>query len=158
VILRGTQKADAYPVYTTRRQQRDIEYCLTTYGWLWYWGGSCSSRQGLPSEPPTAPTITAVEAGDGELYLRLSPGSDDGFDATSYTVRCQDASGSVVEASTSSPVVTVTGLENGQSYECEARMTTGVGSSGFSTITMTGTPEEQASGLPIWLLYEASKP
>jgi hypothetical protein len=158
VILRGTQKADTYPVYTTRRQQRDIEYCLTTYGWLWYWGGSCSSRQGLPSEPPTAPAITAVEAGDGELYLRLSPGSDDGFDATSYTVRCQDANGSVVEASASSPVVTVTGLENGQSYECVAGMTTGVGSSGFSTITMTGTPEEQASGLPIWLLYEASKP
>jgi len=73
-------------------------------------------------------------------------------------VRCQDANGSVVEASASSPVVTVTGLENGQSYECEARMSTGVGSSGFSTITMTGIPEAQASGLPIWLLYEASKP
>lgn len=157
VILRGSKEADDFPVYTVRRQQRDLQHCLTTYGWTWAWGGSCGNQQGIPSEPPTAPTIDEVESGDGELYIRLTPGDDDGFDILSYQVRCQNADGLFFEASGASSTITISGLENGQSYECEAKMSTDVGSSGFSANTLSGTPEEGVTGLPIWLLYEVSK-
>lgn len=151
-ILRGAMEADDFPVYTVRRQQRDIEHCLTTPE-----DGPCGYWQGLPSAPPTAPTIDRIESGDGELYIWLTPGDDDGFDVLSYQVRCQNADGLFFEASGASSTITISGLENGQSYECEAKMSTGVGSSGFSANTLSGTPEEGVTGLPIWLLYEASK-
>ena len=58
--------------------------------------------------------------------------------------------------STSSPI-TVSGLTNDVAYTCTVTATNSVGTSSASAATAPITPEETSTGLPIWLLYQATQ-
>jgi hypothetical protein len=76
-----------------------------------------------------------------------------------YTLKTpyRDSTAQYTGTSTTSRV-TVSGLTNGVSYSCSVTATNALGSSTASTTSLPITPEEFiATGLPIWLLYEASK-
>jgi hypothetical protein len=65
--------------------------------------------------------------------------------------------GGGVSASGDSSPITVAGLTNGQAYSCTVTATNSVDTSSASS-AVSGTPEEfTPSGLPVWLLYEATK-
>ena len=111
-----------------------------------YWGND-------PSGAPDAPTITSVDAGIEELLVSFTPGSDGFSVITGYSVSC----GSVVVSSTGSPVA-VGGLMNDTPYTCSVTATNAFGTSSASAGSSPVAPEYTSQGLPIWLLYEATKP
>ena len=105
---------------------------------------------------PSTPTILNTDYGDGEIYLYVSSPSDGGSAITGYTASCTDGTTTILGTSTSSPI-TVSGLMNDVAYTCSASAANAVGSSGASASTDSITPEALTTGLPIWLLYEATK-
>ena len=104
---------------------------------------------------PSAPTITRVDYGDGEVRLFVNDLSQP-TTVDSYTATCSDGSNTFSGTSTSSPI-TVSGLTNEVAYTCTVTATNSVGTSSASAATDPITPDEGSTGLPIWLLYEASK-
>ena len=105
---------------------------------------------------PRVPTISRTDYGDGEIYLYVTVSDNGGSAITSYAATCTDGSTSFVGTSTTSPI-TVSGLTNDVSYTCTATATNSVGASTASATTAPIIPEETATGLPIWLLYEATQ-
>jgi len=64
----------------------------------------------------------------------------------------------IFTASGASSPLSVAGLTNGVTYSCSVKATNAAGGS-VSSNSLTGIPEEfTATGLPIWLLYEATQP
>ena len=104
---------------------------------------------------PSEPTLTRADNGDGEVYLFVS---DSGQLTTvdSYTATCTEGTNTFTGTSTSSPI-TVSGLTNDVAYTCTVTATNSVGTSSASAATDPITPQEGSTGLPIWLLYEATK-
>jgi subtilisin-like proprotein convertase family protein len=101
---------------------------------------------------PATPVITSVTEDDSGLVVSFILASDGGAPITDYTATC----GGISASSNSSPII-VEGLTNGQQYSCTVVATNSVGSSSASAAA-SGTPEEfTGSGLPIWLLHEATK-
>jgi hypothetical protein len=94
--------------------------------------------------------------GDGEIYLTFQVDDDGGAPVTLVTAICTDGTNQFVATNSSSPI-TVGGLSNGTSYTCSITATNSVGTSPASAATSPITPEETASGLPIWLLHRASQ-
>jgi hypothetical protein len=102
---------------------------------------------------PGAPIIESVKSGDSELTVRFSVPSDGGASIESYTVTC----GSQSATGNTSPI-TVSSLSNDVQYSCAVAATNAVGT-GPASAPSSGKPEKWIpTGLPIWLLYEASKP
>ena len=113
---------------------------------------SVASFEEIPLEAPSAPNITSIEPEDSSLILRFNVPNDGGSPIMGYTATCGSASAS----NDSSPII-VKGLTNDQEYRCSVLATNAVGNSPAST-PVSGTPEETVpAGLPLWLLYEASK-
>ena len=106
--------------------------------------------------PPSTPIIAATDFGDGEIVLAVSVGDDGGTDITGYEATCTDGTNTFTGTSTSSPI-TVSGLTNDVAYTCTVTATNSVGTSTASAATDPITPEETATGLPIWLLYQATQ-
>jgi hypothetical protein len=106
------------------------------------------------SSAPSRPTITRSDYGDGEIYLYVTA-NNGGSDITGYDATCTAGASSFGGSSASSPI-TVSGLTNEVAYTCTVTATNSVGTSSTSRATDPITPEEAISGLPIWLLYEAS--
>ena len=144
---------------------------LALYGLSRHLGYSCSvaplTRLGLmPSsdpylvtarlESPSTPYITSTDYGDGSITLRFGVADNGGASITRYDAICTDGTNTFTGTSTSSPI-TVSGLTNGVAYTCTVTATNSVGTSSSSTATAPIIPEWTQSGLPIWLLYEASK-
>ena len=99
--------------------------------------------------------ITAAEAGLGEIMLTAS--AFEGSAAiTSYDASCEDSAGNTSTGSSASTSITITDLDAGEDYTCTVTATNSVGTSSVSDPTDTLTPT--SSGLPIWLLHEASTP
>ena len=99
--------------------------------------------------------ITAAEAGLGEIMLTAS--AFEGSAAiTSYDATCEDSAGNTSTGSSASTSITITDLDAGEDYTCTVTATNSVGTSSVSDPTDTLTPT--SSGLPIWLLHEASTP
>ena len=76
-----------------------------------------------------------------------------------YTLKtpCRDSSTPYTGTSSTSRI-TVSGLTNGVGYNCSVTATNAAGASPASASSLPITPEAFiATGLPIWLLYEASK-
>jgi hypothetical protein len=106
---------------------------------------------------PTTPQITYIESDDQKVLIRVSVASNGGSSITRYDATCSDGTNSFAGTSSSS-LITVSGLTNGVAYTCTVTATNGVGTSTASSASAAVTPEEMiSSGLPIWLLYEASK-
>ena len=99
---------------------------------------------------PGKPSISRVDSEDGELLVYFTPGDTGRLDVT-YTATCGEQS-----ASASSSPIRVSGLANGAAVSCTVTATNSRGSSTSGVVV--GTPEEFTStGLPVWLLYQATQ-
>ena len=109
----------------------------------------------LPQTMPSAPAVIRTDNGDGEVFIFVS---DSGQTTTvdSYTATCTDGTNTFTGSSTSSPI-TVSGLTNDVAYTCTVTATNSVGRSSASAATDPITPEETSTGLPFWLLYQATQ-
>ena len=105
---------------------------------------------------PSAPSVTNVAIADEAIQVYFSAGASGGLAITGYTATCSDGVSSFQASGTSSPI-TVSGLTNGVSYTCSVVATNPDGSSASSVSSDPVSPEATLDGLPIWLLYEASK-
>ena len=105
---------------------------------------------------PSPPSMSQLDSGDGEIYIYVTSGSDGGSPVTGYTATCTDGTNTFTGTSTSSPI-TVSGLTNEVPYTCTVTATNSVGTSSASAATDPITPEAMATGLPIWLLYQATQ-
>lgn len=110
----------------------------------------------VPLELPATPSVTSTDYEDGTIRLTVSVADNGGADITEYAATCTDGT-STFTGTSSTPTIEVTGLTNGTAYTCNASATNAVGSSGASVATESITPEPLPAGLPIWLLYEATK-
>lgn len=117
----------------------DIEYFVT----------------GDPSKP-SGVKIDRWDGGDEEISLYVSVGSNGGANVSSYEATCTDGTSSYTAVSNSSSI-TVTGLQNDVPYTCTAVAINSAGRSDDSPETPPIVPEWLSTGLPIWLLYEATK-
>ena len=105
---------------------------------------------------PSGVKIDRWDSGDEEIYLNVSVGSNGGANVSSYEATCTDGKSSYSAVSNSSSI-TVTGLQNDVPYTCTAAAINSAGRSDDSPKTTPIVPELLPTGLPIWLLYEASK-
>ena len=105
---------------------------------------------------PGVPTITRTDYGDGEIYLYVTVSDDGGSAVTGYTASCTDGTTTFTGTGADSPI-TVSGLTNDTAYTCTVTATNAMGTSAASSATASITPEEVATGLPIWLLYQATQ-
>jgi hypothetical protein len=113
---------------------------------------------GTPRQPtlPGTPTISQSDVDDGEIYLYVT-GDNGGLPILEYQAECTDGANTYWTGSSGSSPVTVRGLTNGVSYQCHVRMRNSLGWSGYSSYSAGIVPEEATSGLPIWLLYQATQ-
>ena len=110
----------------------------------------------VPLELPATPTITATDYDDRTIQLTVSVADNGGTDITAYSASCTDGT-TAVTGTSSTPKIKVTGLTNETAYTCTVSATNAVGTSEASAATASITPEALSRGLPVWLLYEASK-
>ena len=110
----------------------------------------------VPLELPSVPTITSTDYEDGKIILTVSVSDNGGTDITEYEATCTDGTSTFTGTSTSSPI-TVSGLTNEIAYTCTVTATNSVGTSSASAATTPITPEAMSTGLPIWLLYQATQ-
>ena len=117
---------------------------------------SASLSTTLAQTMPLQPTIVRVDSENGALTIFASE-SGQPTTVDSYTATCTDGSNTYTGISATSPI-TVSGLTNDVAYTCTVTVTNSVGTSSASSATAPITPEEQVgSGLPIWLLYQATQ-
>jgi hypothetical protein len=111
-----------------------------------------------PSGAPSQPVISNVEYGAGFITLSFSVQSIDTAPLESFTVSCTDGRGTVTKVTTET-TITLTGLDSTKTYRCSVSATNTDGLRSMDSRQTYGiTPEEPTlPGLPIWLLYEASK-
>lgn len=104
-------------------------------------GGACTSFLSSASTSvtaattPSAPTITSVTAGNGQISIEFSGGATNGSTVSQYTASC----GGVNAAGTSSPIV-VSALTNGIARTCTVTTGSNVGDSSASAASESVTP------------------
>lgn len=113
--------------------------------------GDCTVVASFSPLNPGTPNIDRTDYGDGEIVLHVSATGV----VTSYTASCTDGTNTITGTASSSPV-TVSGLTNGVGYTCTVVAENAYGSSAASSATSSIIPEA-ASGLPVWLLYQATQ-
>ena len=120
------------------------------------WGENWGTMTwGVPLVIPSAPQIIDIDYGNEEIYLTVSDSG--GSEITNYNAICSAAGIPAAAGTSSTPRITVSGLTNGVSYTCSVRATNAAGTSALSASSPPIVPEYIPTGLPIWLLYEASK-
>ena len=105
---------------------------------------------------PSTPTIIATDYGDGTIRLTVSVADNGGANITNYNATCNDGINAFTFNS-STTIITVRALTNGTTYTCTVTATNAAGTSAASAPTAGITPEELVTGLPIWLLYQATQ-
>ena len=105
---------------------------------------------------PRGLQIDRTDYEDGKIILYVSVGDDGGSSLIGYEATCTDGNNIFTGTSPSSPI-TVSGLTNDVAYTCRLTATNSVGTSSASAATEPITPEEILTGLPIWLLYQATQ-
>ena len=108
----------------------------------------------INSVTPSAPTILSVDVDDGEISFFVAPSNS--APVTAYQASCSDGTTAYTVSSAQSTVV-LTGLTSGVSYTCSVLAQNGSEQSPTSTWPSTIIPEAAIGGLPVWLLYEATK-
>ena len=111
---------------------------------------------------PEAPTNLSAEAGDEQADITFMAGADNGSSITNYQYSLNSGAYTALSPTDSVSPITITGLTNGTAYSIYLKAINGEGASAasepVSVTPIAATPEEAiAAGLPIWLLYEASK-
>ena len=104
-----------------------------------------------PTAPPATPQIIRIEPGDEELTIFLSAS----VGATRYVAICEGG-GMTYRGDSVSTSLTVSGLVNDVTYSCSVFAENSFGPSGDS-VSQVVTLEAVSSGLPIWLLYQATQ-
>jgi len=104
-----------------------------------------------PTAPPATPQIIRIEPGDEELTLFVSASAG----ASRYVATCEGGGTSHTGESVTTSI-TVSGLTNDVTYSCSVFAENSFGPSGDSPLQLV-TPEVASSGLPIWLLYQATQ-
>jgi len=104
-----------------------------------------------PTAPPATPQIIRIEPGDEELTIFVSAS----VGATRYVATCEGGGTSQTGESVTTSI-TVSGLTNDVTYSCSVFAENSFGPSGDSPLQLV-TPEVASSGLPIWLLYQATQ-
>ena len=93
---------------------------------------------------PSAPTVSSVTAGNGQIIVDFSAGATNGSAITNFTATC----GSRSQTGTSSPI-TVTSLTNGVATTCTVTTGSNVGdssaSAASSSVTPSTTPDQMAA-------------
>jgi titin len=105
---------------------------------------------------PSTPQIINTDYGNEEIYLTVSVSNNGGSAISTYTATCTDGTTQYTGTSSTSRI-TVSGLTNGVGYSCSVTATNAAGTSSSSATSPPIVPEYIPTGLPIWLLYEASK-
>ena len=109
-------------------------------------------------EAPSTPTITATDYEDGTIRLTVSVADNGGANITNYEATCTDTSDNSFTSTSATATITVSALTNGTSYTCTVTATNAAGIlSNASAPTADITPEALPTGLPIWLLYQATQ-
>ena len=104
-----------------------------------------------------APKIANTDYGNEEIYLSISVSNNGGSAISRYTATCTDGAAQYKGTSSTSQI-TVSRLTNAVGYSCAVTATNAVVTSPASVSSPPVTPEGFiATGLPIWLLLEASK-
>ena len=137
-----------------------ITYCEGTTGWPQGFSNGSTTITTTPvdcSTAPSAPQITNTDYGNEEIYLTVSVSNNGGSPITSYNATCTDGATDYTGTSSTSRI-TVSGLTNGVGYGCSVTATNAAGPSSSSASSPPIVPEYIPTGLPIWLLYEASNP
>lgn len=104
---------------------------------------------------PAPPLVNKTDFEEGTILLYVTA-EDNGSAITEFTATCKAGNAVFSSVSSSSPIV-VEGLDSETAYTCSVTATNGVGVSSPSATTAPIIPEAISAGLPIWLLYEASK-
>jgi hypothetical protein len=146
-------------IFTFNSALATITYCEGAAGWPQGFYGSTGRITSTPivCSPPDAPTIDSITAGDGQATISISVANNGGSTISSYTATCTDGTTQYTGTSGTSRI-TVSGLTNGVGYRCSVTATNAVGTSTASAPSPPIVPEYIPTGLPIWLLYDASKP
>ena len=107
---------------------------------------------------PAQPIINRTNYDDGAVILYVTVSDNGGASITRYDATCTDGTNSFTGSSTNSRIV-VSGLTNGDAYNCAVTVSNELGASPVSADTSPITPEEveDVGGLPIWLLYQATQ-
>ena len=97
-----------------------------------------------PVGPPSAPQITSIEPGNAQVSISVSVADDGGSPITGYNAYCF---GDTLSFDTSSTLpITVSGLTNGEAYECLVTATNDVRTSPLSGISAPVTPVAPSPG------------
>ena len=105
-------------------------------------GGDDTPPPPPPPPPPSAPFAPTLEAGDRRLAVSWSAPSDNGSAIVDYDVRYRPSGGTwtdLADAVGTATTATITGLDNGTTYEVQVRARNAVGVGPWSA-SATGTP------------------
>jgi hypothetical protein len=94
---------------------------------------------GIAPEIPSAPQITSIEPGNGQVSISVSVADNGDSPITSYSAYCIGSTGYHLGTSPTSPI-TVSGLANGVSYVCLVTATNDGGTSPASALSEPVTP------------------
>jgi len=124
-------------------------------------GNGCSSVQEIFDrvDPPSAPLLVSIRAGDGSVTIDVSVSDTGSFPLTGLRGTCTDSqSNSHISTSNSTSSVTVTGLTNGVGYTCQVTALSNGGESAASEPSITVTPAERPQVDPaiLWLVIKGS--
>lgn len=104
---------------------------------------------------PSKPLVTNYDESYEELVVYFAVENIGASAITEYSVSCTGSSGTVLGSSNTSPI-SLTGITEDETYQCTVTATNAQGDS-FTSDAVELTAVD-LKGLPIWLLYEASKP
>ena len=105
---------------------------------------------------PSTPVISSTDYEEGLITLTVKVADDGGNAIRSYEATCTGG-GETISAQSSSSTISVEGLRDDVAYVCKVVAINGVGSSEASEPSDPIIPEGLPSGLPIWLLYQATQ-
>lgn len=106
---------------------------------------------------PEPPVITDWETDDGTITLYFRDPTAAQQAANSFMAQCISDTDELFTVSGDTSPLTIAGLNSSQSFVCSVTGENAQGLSAPSDTTAPITPEFTFKGLPIWLLYEATK-
>jgi hypothetical protein len=109
-----------------------------------------------PALPPGQAAVISVDpyADEATFQIAITASANTSNNVDNYWVECTAPDGTVVTGTSTTSSVTVSGLQEGVSYSCEAYAENMVGEGG-SVIVGDVVADGVMPGIPMWLLYHA---